>query len=33
MLAEILKEKRHELKLTQQEVADELNVTRQTVSS
>lgn len=33
MLAEILKEKRHALKLTQQEVADELNVTRQTVSS
>lgn len=33
MLSEILKEKRKELKLTQQEIADQLNVTRQTVSS
>ena len=33
MLNEILKEKRKELDLTQQHVADHLNVTRQTVSS
>ena len=33
MLNEILKEKRKELDLTQQNVADHLNVTRQTVSS
>lgn len=33
MLNKILKEKRIELKMTQQEVADQLNVTRQTVSS
>lgn len=33
MLAEILKEKRKEFKLTQQDVANQLNVTRQTVSS
>jgi len=33
MLAEILKEKRKEFKLTQQDVAEQLNVTRQTVSS
>lgn len=33
MLNEILKEKRKELNLTQQHVADHLNVTRQTVSS
>lgn len=33
MLANILKEKRKELALTQQDVAEQLNVTRQTVSS
>ncbi|MCQ9210269.1 helix-turn-helix transcriptional regulator [Granulicatella seriolae] len=33
MLNEILREKRNELGLTQQEIADRLNVTRQTVSS
>lgn len=33
MLNEILKEKRKEFDLTQQNVADHLNVTRQTVSS
>ncbi|MGF3196208.1 helix-turn-helix transcriptional regulator [Facklamia sp. P13055] len=33
MLNEILKEKRKELKLTQQQVADSLNVIRQTLSS
>lgn len=33
MLAKILKEKRTELGQTQQEIADKLNVTRQTVSS
>lgn len=33
MLAEILKEKRKEYELTQQDVAEQLNVTRQTVSS
>lgn len=33
MLATILKEKRYELGLTQQDVAEQLNVTRQTVSS
>ncbi|HFC9124664.1 TPA: helix-turn-helix domain-containing protein, partial [Enterococcus faecium] len=32
ILNEILKEKRKELDLTQQNVADHLNVTRQTVS-
>lgn len=32
MLNEILREKRKELDLTQQHVADHLNVTRQTVS-
>ncbi|MGX7108297.1 helix-turn-helix transcriptional regulator [Facklamia miroungae] len=33
MLNEILKEKRKELNLTQQQVADQLNVTRQTLSN
>ena len=33
MLNDILKEKRKELNLTQQEIAGQLNVTRQTVSS
>ncbi|MDT2830209.1 helix-turn-helix transcriptional regulator [Vagococcus carniphilus] len=33
MFSKILKEKRKELGLTQQEVADHLNVTRQTISN
>jgi len=33
MFSKILKEKRNELNLTQQEVADHLNVTRQTISN
>lgn len=33
MFSKILKEKRKELGLTQQEVADKLNVTRQTISN
>lgn len=33
MFSNILKEKRKELNLTQQEVADQLNVTRQTISN
>lgn len=33
MLSKILKEKRQEMKLTQQEVADQFNVTRQTISN
>lgn len=33
MFSKILKEKRKELNLTQQEVADQLNVTRQTISN